>query len=110
VSFKEAYRAAQVKKIKPRPAGWSTLAEVAKELGMSRGHTSRVLNDMEANGRVTTMRWVKYDSTGKAAPSKLFKVKVSGSGPAGSTNSAPVPAAYGPGTLGPRRLLLGSSR
>ena len=75
MSFKEAYRAVQSKKIKKRPAGWSTLAEVAKELGMSRGHTSRVLNDMVDNGQVSTMRWIVYDDIGKAAQSKLFKVK-----------------------------------
>ncbi len=75
MSFKEAYLSSQNKKMKPRPSGWNTLGEVAKELGLSRGHTSRVLNDMEAAGQVVTMRWIIYDSTGKAAPSKLFRVK-----------------------------------
>lgn len=71
MNFKQVW---MQKKRAAKPKGWSTLNEIASEMCLSRGHTSKILNQMERDGRVIAQRWIVYDSTGRAGASKLFKV------------------------------------
>lgn len=62
-------------RIKPIPKGWSTTAEIAKELGVSQRHAQSLCRQWVADGRVESQKWCVEGANSAPVPCVIYREK-----------------------------------
>jgi predicted transcriptional regulator len=72
VNFKQAVQKQRKKTVIPK--GWSTVAMIAKELGVSHVRASNILKPMRLNGVVERQRITSYTPEGTGSLAYVYRV------------------------------------